>query len=43
MEELERLEEMEKVAEVERTLTAPTVDNFLSSRSMSPGTLDWLQ
>ena len=43
VEELERLEELEKSSEVERAVTgAPTLDEFFSSRALSPGTLSWL-
>ena len=43
VEELERLEELEKSLEVERAVTgAPTLDEFFSSRALSPGTLSWL-
>ena len=43
VEELERLEELEKSLEVERAATgAPTLNEFFSSRALSPGTLSWL-
>ena len=43
VEELERLEELKKSSEVERAVTgAPTLDEFFSSRALSPGTLSWL-
>ena len=43
IEELERLEELEKSSEVERAVTgAPILDEFFSSRALSPGTLFWL-
>ena len=43
VEELERLEELEKSLEVERAVTsAPTLDEFFSSRALSPGILSWL-
>ena len=43
VEELERLEELEKSLEVERAVTsAPTFNEFFSSRALSPRTLSWL-
>ena len=39
VEELERLEELEKSLEVKRAVTsAPTLNEFFSSRALSPGT-----
>ena len=43
VEELERLEELEKSSKVEQAVTgAPTLNEFFSSRALSPGTLSWL-
>ena len=43
VEELERLEELEKSLKVKRAVTsASTLNEFFSSRALSSGTLSWL-